>query len=108
MAVKEERAQEARSRARKPAARSARLAARVSPEQKMILAKAAALSHQPLSQFVVSSAIHAAEEAIKQYGIIALSASDSLAVMDALLDPRPAGPNLRRVAERHRAFMSQR
>jgi len=107
MARTQQDAQEARSMAAKPVAKSARLAARVSPEQKMILARAAALCRQPVSQFVVSSAIRAAEDTIKQHGIIALSARDSLAVMDALLDPAPASPTLRRVAERYKTFMSQ-
>jgi uncharacterized protein (DUF1778 family) len=110
MARTEQNAQDAhmaRSMAKKPAAKSARLAARVSPEQKMILARAAALCRQPVSQFVVSSAIRAAEDTIKQHGIIALSASDSLAVIDALLNPEPPSPKLRRVAERHKTFMSQ-
>jgi len=107
MARTRQDAHEARSATRKPTAKSARLAARVSPEQKMILARAAALSRQPVSQFVVSSAIRAAEDTIRQHAIIALSASDSLAVMDALLNPEPSSPKLHRVAKRYQTFMSQ-
>lgn len=103
----EETMRHKRSRGRRLAAKSARLAARVSPEQKLVLERAAALSHQPVSQFVVSSAIRAAEEAIREHDIFSLSARESRAVMDALLDPRPAGPSLRRVAERYKTFMSQ-
>jgi len=37
--------------------------------------------------------------------IIKLSAADSLAVMDAILHPKPAGPRLRRAVERYKAIM---
>ncbi|MGH2486507.1 MAG: DUF1778 domain-containing protein [Ktedonobacterales bacterium] len=88
-------------------AKSERLAARLSPEQKRILARAAALKHEPLSQFLVNSAMQAAADTIRQYEMIALSARDSAAVMRSLLRPEPAGPALQRVADRYNAFMRE-
>lgn len=101
------RAEKTPSKERKSTPKSARLAARLSPEQKMILARAAELNHQPVSQFVISSAIHAAEEAIRQHQVLTLSARDSIAVMEALLNPQPAGEQLQRVAREYKEFMAQ-
>lgn len=84
-----------------------RLAARLNSEQKLIVERAAALSHQPVSQFVVNSAVRAAEETIRQHELIVLSARDSAAVMQALLHPEPAAPGLKRVAQRYKQFMEQ-
>ena len=83
----------------------ARFAARVSAEQKEILERAAALRDQPLSQFVMSSALRAAEQAIREHEVITLSAEDSRALMEALLHPEPAGLRLRQAAERYKAVM---
>jgi uncharacterized protein (DUF1778 family) len=108
MPAKKKHSDERQPQAQKPtSAKSARLAARVSADQKMILARAAALRRQPVSQFVISSAMQAAEETIREHDLIVLSARDSQIVMDALLNPEPAGPALRRVAERYHAFVSE-
>lgn len=105
-ALKEHTREQARH-TRKSAAKSARLAARLSTDQKMILTRAAALAHQPLSQFIVASAINAAEETIRRHETMVLSTRDAYAVMDALLHPKPASERLHRVAERYRSFMQQ-
>jgi uncharacterized protein (DUF1778 family) len=86
----------------------ARFAARVSPEQKALFEQAAALYNQSVSQFVISSALRAAEQAIREYEVLTLSARDSLAVMEELLHPKPPGPWLRQAAERYKAFMGAR
>lgn len=88
-------------------AKSERLAARLSPEQKAVVERAAALAHQPVSQFVIASAMRAAEETIQQHDLIVLSARDSAAIMQALLHPEPAGPALKSLVERYEAFMKQ-
>ena len=88
-------------------AKSERLAARLSPEQKEVVERAAALAHQPVSQFVIASAMRAAQEMIQQHDLIILSARDSAAIMQALLHPEPAGPALKSLAEHYEAFMKQ-
>ncbi|HEV2405357.1 MAG TPA: DUF1778 domain-containing protein [Ktedonobacterales bacterium] len=87
--------------------KSERLAARLSPDQKQILARAAALKHEPLSQFLVNSAMSVAADTIRQHEMIELSAHDSAVVMRSLLNPEPAGQELRRVADRYNAFMRE-
>lgn len=49
-------------RAQKTGAKSMRFATRLSPEQKALFERAAAIYNQPVSQFVISSAQRAAEQ----------------------------------------------
>jgi hypothetical protein len=49
----------------------------------------------------------ATARAILHRTTITLSASDSLAIAEALLNPSPPSPRLHRVAERYMAFMNQ-
>ncbi len=107
MAVPEDRSQATEHR-NDAEPKTERLAARLSPEQKLVVERAAALRHQPVSQFVVNSAVRAAEETIRQHELIVLSARDSAAVMQALLDQEAPSPGLKRVAERYTQFMEQR
>lgn len=84
-----------------------RLEARVTPEQKRLLERAAAIRGQTLSDFVVGSASRAAEEAIRTHEVIVLSERDAQAFMEALLNPRPAGPRLRQAAEHYRSVFGK-
>lgn len=79
-----------------------RFNARLTNEQKLLFERAAALYGLSVSQFVMSSAQRAAEQAIRDHEVIALSARDSLAVMEALLRPAPANDALRRAVAQHR------
>ena len=85
-----------------------RFNARLTEEQKQLFEHAAALYGQSVSQFVLSHAQRAAEQAIREHEIITLSARDSRAVMESLLSPEPAGTELRRAAARYRAVMGGR
>ena len=89
-------------------ARRTRFNARLTEEQKQLFERAAALYGQSVSQFVISNAQHAAEQAIREHEVITLSARDSRAVMEALLHPELAGPSLRRAAERYKIVMGER
>lgn len=80
-----------------------RFNARLTEEQKRLFERASALYGQSVSQFVMSSAQRAAEQAIREHEVIRLSERDSRAVMEALLHPTPVGPALRKAAERYRA-----
>lgn len=82
-----------------------RFNARLTVEQKELFERAAALYGQSVSQFVMSSAQRAAEQAIREHEVVTLSARDSRAVMDALLHPEAVGPTLRRAAERYRSLL---
>lgn len=86
----------------------AHLVARVTDEQKMLFERAAALRNQPLSQFLIATLQREAEHVIREHDVITLSARDSRAFMQALLDPEPASQRLHRAAERYKAVMGDR
>jgi uncharacterized protein (DUF1778 family) len=88
------------------AARRARLEARVSPEQKSLLERAAALEGRTLTDFVVASAQQVALETIERHEVLALTARDSLAFAQALIQPRKPNVRLRRAARRHRSLIT--
>ena len=94
-----------RSRASRDVAKVERFDARLSAEQKDLFERAAALRHQTMTQFVVSSAQRAAEETIRENQVITLSIRDSRAVLEALRNPQPAGAWLKQAAERYKAVM---
>ena len=88
----------ARRRPKKPA----RLGARITPDQKALFERAAALTGRSLTDFVVSSAQEIAARTLREHEIMTLSARDSKALIDALLDPPAPGPRLRQAARRYK------
>ena len=78
-----------------------RLEARLTPEQKALLQRAADLSGRTLSEFVISSAQAAAQETIRTHHIIELTARESEQLANALLNPVPPNERLRVAAARH-------
>jgi len=79
----------------------ARLEARVQPAVHALLLRAAALQGRSMSDFVVSAAREAAEQAIAQYEMIHLSLADQERFAEALLDPPPLTPPLEQAFEAH-------
>ena len=79
-----------------------RLEARLPAETKAIIQRAADLSGRSLSDFVVSSALNAAEETIRNHEVIVLSARDSIMFVEALLNPRGPNEALRSAFRLHR------
>ena len=84
----------------KPAkvARTGRLDARLTGEQKELLEKAAALKGWTLTAFVLASAEEAALKTIREHEMVRLSERDREAFVDALLNPRKPSDRLRAVA----------
>jgi uncharacterized protein (DUF1778 family) len=82
-----------------------RLEARLSADAKAIIQHAADLSGRSLSDFVVSSALKAAEEEIREREIIMLSVRDSIALAEALLNPKGPNEALLEAARRHRELI---
>lgn len=75
----------ARARKMSPPKQDDRIDARLSPEHKVLLKRAADLLGQPLSQFLVASAIERATAVIEQHARTSLSAENArrfLAIMD--------------------------
>jgi uncharacterized protein (DUF1778 family) len=86
----------------KPKPKPQRLEARLSSDAKAIIQRAADISGRSVSDFVVSSALEAAEETIRNHEVIVLSARDSIMFVEALLNPKGPNEALRKAARRHR------
>lgn len=71
-----------------------RMNLRVRPEQKALLARAAALRHTDLTSFVTRAALREAEIVIEEAERVRLSERDSLLVLDLLENPPPANARL--------------
>ena len=74
-----------------PAARSARLGLRATPEQEAVLRRAAEVAHKSLTDFILDSACLAAEQTLLDQRLFLVSGSQCQALM-ALLE-RPAQSN---------------
>ena len=79
----------------------ARIEARVSREQKRRFEQAAEIEGVTLTDFAISSMERAARQTLQEHAILALSARDQRAFVDALLNPPEPNEDLRRAAERH-------
>lgn len=91
---------------RRPALKSQRLMARISPDQKRLFERAADIRGQTLTEFVVSVAQEAATRAILEQEIIELSLRDSEAFAAGMLSPPPIGESLHRAARRYKKMMA--
>jgi uncharacterized protein (DUF1778 family) len=87
--------------------RKERFEARISSEQKALFKRAAELQGRTLTDFVIASAHDAAVRTIEEMEIIRLSAADSRAFAEALLDPRQPPAELRAAAQRYRKMVGQ-
>ena len=81
--------------------KTARLEARVTPEQKELFQKAATILGRSLTDFVVSSAQEAAVRTVRERQILTLGEKDRQAFVSALLDAPEPGPRLRKAARRY-------
>lgn len=86
-------------------AKVARLEARVSPEQKQLIERAADMQGRSLTEFVISSAQEAAREAIREHELMSLTARDTKAFVNALLKPPAPSSRLKRAAARYKALV---
>lgn len=86
---------------KKSAAKVERLEARVSAETKALFQEAAAIEGRSLSDFVIRSAIEAAQRAIREKEWIELSRRDRIAFVQMLLNPPPPNARLRKAMQRH-------
>jgi uncharacterized protein (DUF1778 family) len=83
-------------------ARTARLEARLTDEQKNLLQRAAALTGRSLSDFIISSAQEAAMRTIHDYELIRLTADERTAFVKALLNPPAASGRLKKAAKTYK------
>jgi AbrB family looped-hinge helix DNA binding protein len=94
-------------RTRRRSARRERLEKRVSSEERALLQRAADLENRSLTEFVRTSAGAAATETIRRHETMVLSARDSAAFVDALMNPPAPGACLRAAAAAHRDLIGE-
>jgi uncharacterized protein (DUF1778 family) len=85
-------------------AKTARLEARLTDEQKALFQHAADLTGRSLTEFVVSSAHEVASRTVREHEVLTLSGLDRQVFVDALLKPKPPGKRLRQAARRYRSI----
>ena len=81
--------------------RDQRLEARISRDQKALFQRAAELQGRTLTDFVIASVHDAAMRVIEETRTIRLSAKDSRAFAEALLNPREPNARLKAAAGRY-------
>ncbi len=84
-----------------------RLAARVPAAVKEQIQRAAELTGRSLSDFVIASAQAAAEETIRRYEVVQLTAHDSRLLAEALLNPPEPNAHLRAALDDYRQLTSR-
>jgi len=85
----------------------ARLEARISPETKALLQKAADLQGRTLTDFVVASVQAEALRVIETHQTLKLSLEDSEAFVDALLNPPKPNDALKTATERYKRVINR-
>lgn len=83
--------------------RSERIEARITPQQKELLERAAALDGRTLTDFVLSSAQAAAAETVARHELLELTPDDQGVFVAALLKPPAPNKALRAAAKRYMA-----
>ena len=83
--------------------RSARVELRMTPEEKELLAAAAAREHLDVTSFVLRRVLPAAEEVLAERHRIVLSERDARRVLEYLDNPPPPTPGMIAAAVRVRA-----
>jgi len=78
-----------------------RIEARLNPEQKALLAQAAALEGKSLSDFVISNAYEAAKRVVQENALLALTVRDREMFVKALLEDAPPNSRLKQAAEHY-------
>jgi uncharacterized protein (DUF1778 family) len=74
--------------------KAVRFPLRMSQTQRTLLEEAAALSGQNLTEFILSAAQERAERLSERQATIRLTEQDTLALVQALREPRPVTPTL--------------
>ncbi len=83
------------------AVKRARVPLRMTEDQKVLLQRAASLEGTSLSDFITRNAEEAARRTVREREIITLTARDSVAFVQALLDPPVPNDALTRAFQHH-------
>src|ERR1035441_362468 len=96
-------AQAGRRQSRRVApAKTYRFDARLNEEQKLLIQRAADLEGRTMTDFVLHSAEAAAERTIEKRAMLILTARETEAFANAILNPPGPGPVLRKAAREYR------
>jgi uncharacterized protein (DUF1778 family) len=87
------------------AVKSARLEARIKPQLRALIQRAADLEGRKVSEFVTDALRHAAQQAIAEAQVLRLSVADQELFANVLLAPREPAPALRRAFARRRELV---
>jgi uncharacterized protein (DUF1778 family) len=82
-----------------------RFGARLNEQQKYLIQRAADIEGRTMTDFVLHSAMAAAEKTIEKRTMIMLSARDSELFVDAILHPKGPGPVMRKAVREYRKIM---
>jgi uncharacterized protein (DUF1778 family) len=82
-----------------------RISARLQPEVHALLKRAAEIEGRSLTDFVVAAASAAARKTIEEAGMIRLSVEDQQRFAEALINPPPIKPALKRTFKHHRRLV---
>ncbi len=99
-----------RTALRKPKVRTAKIARlemRTTPEQRVLIDRAAAYSGRSVTDFVLASVQEAAVRTIQDHEIIRLTAKDSLVFARALLNPRAPSASLLKAAKTYKKIVGR-
>ena len=86
--------------------RQERIEARLTAEQREIIARAATLEGLSTSSFVVQRALASAAQTVEQHEVVRLSAGDGRRIAEALLDPPEPTEALIEAVRQYRQSMS--
>jgi uncharacterized protein (DUF1778 family) len=81
--------------------RSARIEARITPENLTVIKRAAEIQGRSVSDFIVAAAQEAAHRAIEETHVIRVTLEQYEQIMEAIRNPPEPTPALRRAFERH-------
>jgi len=92
--------------ARQRRLRSERVQARLTPPVKQVIEQAADLCGLSVSDFMVNSSRERAEALIREHRVITLTAEDSVAFAEAIINPPEPNEALRALFAQHRVVQS--
>jgi uncharacterized protein (DUF1778 family) len=87
--------------------RSARIEARITPENLTVIKRAAEIQGRSVSDFIVAAAQEAAHRAIEKAHLIRLTVEQHRQFMEAINNPPPLTPAMERAIERHRRLIGE-
>jgi uncharacterized protein (DUF1778 family) len=97
-----------RARKRQPPTKTYRFDARLNEYQKLLIQRAADLEGRTMTDFVLHSAEAAAEKTIERRDILVLTARETEAFVDAILNPPEPNPALLKAFREHRKKIGPR